>query len=72
MESDLSNPFNRFVEAYEKNNISKNKHHPMVDARYMTTGAYCLFWVGSFKFYTSLSQAKFSLLSINFIFVLDW
>jgi len=38
----------------EKNNISKKKHYPTVNAEDITVGAYCLLWIDFFKFYTSL------------------
>lgn len=45
----------------EKNNISKKKHYPTVNAKDITFGAYCLLWIDSFKFYTCLFSQIFFL-----------
>jgi len=57
-------------QAGEKNNISKKKHYPTVNAEDITVGAYCLLWINSFKFYTSLfSQIFFLVYPFTLFFI---
>lgn len=58
-----SNPFDKLVEEWEKNNISKNQHNSIVDSRYMTTRSLLVPLN-----YTLLSLTEFSIVSHFFFF----